>query len=258
MDNREYLKKVVTELSKPLKYKWKIQGYNKDKTKAMCVAYIDARDVTHRLNEVCEYGWHREHFMLGTDIYSRVGVVLPDGSIQWRADAGESDNDFQKTKTASSDSFKRAAKEFGLGLFLYDLDIINLPVVKQGNYNNIVDSNGNKVWDLTKYINDEYNSKKPSPKPPVAKKETSKPKATPVAKVESKPEKGGAIQPNPSFEQTPEEARKAKAKAAFDKLDQAKVLKHLIKSGHKFTSAHDFINATGIDEVMKVYTELTS
>lgn len=160
MTNEEYLKSAIHELSKPLAYKWKLQSYTKAKDKAMCVAFIDARDVTKRLNEICVYGWHRDHFILGIDVYCKVGLTMPDGSIIWRADAGESENDTERGKTAASDSFKRAAKEFGIGLFLYDLDIVRLPVKKDGDYHNIVDEQGNKVWDLTKYINEEYGKKK--------------------------------------------------------------------------------------------------
>lgn len=173
MTNEEYLKKVLGELSKPLDYKWKLQSYTKDKSKAMCVAYIDARDVTQRLNEVCVYGWHRDHFVIGTDVYCRVGLIMPDGSVIWRADAGESNNDTEKTKTAASDSFKRAAKEFGVGLFLYDLDIVKLPTKQDGNYYNVVDDKGNKVWDLTKHINGLL--KKGTETPPPTPEKTPKP-----------------------------------------------------------------------------------
>lgn len=178
MTNEEYLKSVIHELSRPLTYKWKLQSYTKAKDKAMCVAFIDARDVTKRLNEICVYGWHRDHFILGIDVYCKVGLTMPDGSIIWRADAGESENDTERGKTAASDSFKRAAKEFGIGLFLYDLDIVRLPVKKEGDYHNIVDEQGNKVWDLTKYINEEYGKKKTT-----TPQNTPKPKETPKTKL---------------------------------------------------------------------------
>ena len=40
-------------LTKKLPYKWKIQSFNKDKTKASCVAYIDSRDAQNLLDDVC-------------------------------------------------------------------------------------------------------------------------------------------------------------------------------------------------------------
>jgi hypothetical protein len=176
MNNNEYLKKVITSLSQPLEYKWKLQSYTKDKSKAMCVAYIDARIVIQRLNEVCEYGWHREHFALGNDKYCRLGVIMPDGSVVWRSDVGDSDNETETSKTAASDSFKRAAVQFGLGLFLYDLDIVKLPTKQSGNYYDVVDDKGNKIWDLTDHINKMLKSPKkgkteePKKSEPVEKK----------------------------------------------------------------------------------------
>ena len=165
-ENKEYLKKVITSLSQPLEYKWKLQSYTKDKSKAMCVAYIDARMVINRLNEVCEYGWHRDHFNIGDDTYCKLGVVMPDGSVIWRSDVGESENTTERAKTSASDSFKRAAVQYGLGLFLYDLDIVKLPTKQQGtsSYYDVVDDKGNKVWDLTAHINGLKNKVKTPPK----------------------------------------------------------------------------------------------
>lgn len=286
MTNEEYLKYVVGELSKPIPYKWKLQGYNKAKTKAMCVAYIDARLVTNKLNEVCTYGWHRQHQVLNNDVYCSVGLVMPDASIQWRSDAGESDNDFEKTKTAASDSFKRAAKEFGIGLFLYDLDIINLPVKQDGNYYNVVKPNGEKVWDLTKYINEEYlPAQTAANKAPQATQTAKATKATPAkekaaetqpkqaeaakpTKAETKQadpkaklaDKDGNLQPNTAaVESTPDAERKEKAKAYFKKLtDEATALKFLIKEKgiRSFAKVGDFVDGTDTEEVLKVYKEL--
>src|SRR5687768_5525683 len=115
MTNEEYLQQVIKSLSQPLEYKWKVQSFTKTKDKAMCVAYIDARMVIQKLNEVCTYGWHRNHFAIGNDTYCNLGLIMPDGSVVWRADVGESENDTERAKTSASDSFKRAAVQFGLG-----------------------------------------------------------------------------------------------------------------------------------------------
>lgn len=183
METKEYLTNLIAKLSQPLPYKWKVQSFTKDKSKAICVAYIDARDVISRLNEVCEYGWHRDHFALGNDVYCRLGVTMPDGTIIWRSDAGDSDNETERAKTAASDSFKRAAVQFGVGLFLYDLDIVTLPAKANGNYTDVVDSTGKKIWDLTAHINGMKNTP-PSPKKPKneKKEEPKKEELTPSHK----------------------------------------------------------------------------
>ena len=43
----------LEKLKQEIPFKWKIQSFNKDKTKASNVAYIDARDVMNVLDEVC-------------------------------------------------------------------------------------------------------------------------------------------------------------------------------------------------------------
>lgn len=153
--NNEYLKEILASLSTPIPYKWRVQSFSKFKPQATCVAYIDARDAMQRLDDVCVYGWQRRHVEIKGHIYCEVGIVMPDGSVLWRMDCGTESNT-EAEKGESSDSFKRACVNFGVGRFLYDLDIVYLPADAKkegGNYPSVVDSNGKKVWDLTKHIN---------------------------------------------------------------------------------------------------------
>lgn len=153
--NDEYLKTILSALSEPMQYKWRVQSFSKFKPQATCVAYIDARDAMQRLDDVCVHGWHRRHVEIKGHIYCEVGIVMPDGSVLWRMDCGTESNT-EAEKGESSDSFKRACVNFGVGRFLYDLDIVYLPADAKkegGNYPSVVDSNGKKVWDLTKHIN---------------------------------------------------------------------------------------------------------
>jgi len=153
--NDEYLKTILSALSEPIQYKWRVQSFSKFKPQATCVAYIDARDAMQRLDDVCAYGWQRRHVEIKGHIYCEVGIVMPDGSVLWRMDCGTESNT-EAEKGESSDSFKRACVNFGVGRFLYDLDIVYLPADAKkegGNYPSVVDSNGKKVWDLTKHIN---------------------------------------------------------------------------------------------------------
>lgn len=153
--NDEYIKKILLALSEPMQYKWRVQSFSKNKPQATCVAYIDARDAMQRLDDVCVYGWQRRHIEIKGHIYCEVGIVMPDGSVLWRMDCGTESNT-EAEKGESSDSFKRACVNFGVGRFLYDLDIVYLPADAKkegGNYPSVVDSNGKKVWDLTKHIN---------------------------------------------------------------------------------------------------------
>lgn len=152
---RDYLQSILSALSEPMPYKWRVQSFSKNKPLATCVAYIDARDAMARLDAVCVYGWHRRHIEVKGRIYCEVGIVMPDCSVLWRSDCGTESNT-EAEKGESSDSFKRACVNFGIGRFLYDLDMVYLPADAKkegGNYPSVVDDNGKKVWDLTKHIN---------------------------------------------------------------------------------------------------------
>jgi hypothetical protein len=114
-----------------------------------------------RLDEVCHYGWHRKHEELKGRIYAGIGIVLPSGSTMWRWDCGTESNT-EAEKGESSDSFKRAAVNYGVGRFLYDLKIQYVDANEKktkDNYPYVVDSNKNKVWDITKHINGGSQSK---------------------------------------------------------------------------------------------------
>ena len=79
---------------------------------------------------------------------------MPDGAVMWRMDCG-TESSTEKEKGESSDSFKRASVNWGVGRFLYDLDIIRLPANElktSNNYPHVVNDFGKKVWDLTKHI----------------------------------------------------------------------------------------------------------
>jgi len=175
MDNKDYLRKILPLLAKQMPYKWRVQSFSKQKPQATCVAYIDARDVMDRLDDVCEYGWERLHTEFKGHLYSGVAIVMPDGTKLTRWDCGvESNTDAEKGE--ASDSFKRAAVNWGIGRFLYDMGMQYIPAneVKNGNnYPYCVDANGKKIYDLTKHINELLSSGKSSNQQP--KVDTKKP-----------------------------------------------------------------------------------
>ena len=165
MENKEFLQSLLMELKKPIPHQWRVQSYSKKKPVATVMAYIDARDCMDALDAYAVYGWHREHYVVDGKVYCKVGIVMPDGSIMWRSDCGvESQADAEKGQ--SSDSFKRACVNFGIGRFLYDLGVeyvtTNEPKT-QSNYPYCIDEAGKQIWDLTKYVNDRHKSTAPKP-----------------------------------------------------------------------------------------------
>jgi len=148
------MKELINKLSKPVSYQWRVQSRSKDKSKAICTAYIDARDVMKVLDEHCE--WEVQYKELAGFLFAGIGIKL-DGQVMWRWDCGQRIEDNpqdqmyeQAGKSAASDAFKRAAVMWGVGRFLYDMETVTLPCDQ---YGNPVDSSGKRIWDLTRHIN---------------------------------------------------------------------------------------------------------
>ena len=97
---------------------WKPETFNKEKTKALIVAYIDARAVMDRLDEVIGVGnWNDEYEVIYADKGNfSVKCKLTIFGVS-KEDVGEGDT----TKGAFSDALKRAAVKFGIGRHLYSL-----------------------------------------------------------------------------------------------------------------------------------------
>lgn len=100
---------------------WRAQTVSKDGTKALALAYIDARDVMERLDEVCgPANWQCKYSHADKKTICDLGICTDNGWV-WKAD-GAGDSDIEAEKGALSDAFKRAAVRWGIGRYLYDLD----------------------------------------------------------------------------------------------------------------------------------------
>jgi hypothetical protein len=145
----------LNELKKEIPCKWVISSITRNKDKAMSVPYIDARDVMDLLDEVVGVGnWQNEFYSQGVNTFCKIGIKTNNEWI-WKSDTGAiSENE---PKSLASDSFKRAAVQWGVGRFLYKIDRIWL------NYSDSVkkclDENGKPIYDLTEYCNNLYKSK---------------------------------------------------------------------------------------------------
>jgi len=94
-------------------------------SKGIGLAYIDARDVMKRLDDVCGDYWQVDYPFDGC---CRIGIKIDDEWI-WRANgAGETDVEGEKGKF--SDAFKRAAVLWGVGRYLYYLPNVWTPLSK--------------------------------------------------------------------------------------------------------------------------------
>lgn len=100
---------------------WRAQTLSKAGDKALALAYIDARDVMRRLDEVCgPENWedHYEETARGR-VIATIRIRIGDGWVSKSDGAG--DTAVEAEKGGISDAFKRAAVKWGIGRYLYDL-----------------------------------------------------------------------------------------------------------------------------------------
>ena len=137
-------------------------SYNDPKTKqdpksAIALAYIDARDVMERLDEVFGMNWSCKYSHAETKTICEISVLI-DGVWITRAN-GAGDSDIEAEKGAISDAFKRAGVMFGIGRYLYDLPnewvavdkykkFINKPKLPTGFYPIITDKQAAKYVEM--------------------------------------------------------------------------------------------------------------
>ncbi|GAA5511988.1 single-stranded DNA-binding protein DdrA [Deinococcus carri] len=101
---------------------WKPQAFTKDRTRALLLAYVDARAVQDRLDAICPDGWSFELEVIQGAANPTVKGRLTVLGVT-REDIGEAggDGEYATLKAASSDALKRCAVQFGIGRYLYDL-----------------------------------------------------------------------------------------------------------------------------------------
>lgn len=151
----------LEDLKQPIPHKWKIQSFNRDKTKGSCVAYIDARDAMDLLDKVCgPENWQDKFEVVGERFVCGIGI-RPDKEWIWKFDTGVK-AEREAEKSEFSDAFKRAGVKWGIGRFLYDLKVRWIDCKPEGNTAYPIDGNGNRIYDLTEFF--EANPRQPATK----------------------------------------------------------------------------------------------
>lgn len=100
---------------------WRPGRVNKDKTKAMALAYLDARAVMDRLDEVCGPERWQDTYVVGPQggLICRLSIRV-NGEWVTKEDGAEN-TDVEAVKGGLSDALKRAAVKWGIGRYLYSL-----------------------------------------------------------------------------------------------------------------------------------------
>lgn len=99
---------------------WRVGSTNGDKTSGLALAYLTARHVMERLDQVCgPENWQDRYEFHGARTICYLSIRI-DGEWVTKAD-GAGDSDVEAEKGAISDALKRAAVKWGIGRYLYDL-----------------------------------------------------------------------------------------------------------------------------------------
>ena len=100
---------------------WRAGSTTKDKTRAMALAYLDARAIMERLDDVAGIeNWQVKHTVEGDAFLCGIGIRIQ-GEWVWRWD-GSGPTEFEPQKGGISGALKRAAAVWGIGRYLYKLD----------------------------------------------------------------------------------------------------------------------------------------
>ena len=124
LTERERIYKALKRPFPENKISWRAGATNAKKnggvaTKCIALAYIDARDVMNRFDEVLGMDWQCKYSHAEGKTICDIGIYV-EGEWIWRA-GGAGDTDMEAEKGAISDAFKRAAVLFGVGRYLYEL-----------------------------------------------------------------------------------------------------------------------------------------
>lgn len=114
---------LLTQLKNPFApkfLKWRVGATNKDKTKGIALAYLDAREVMKRLDDVCGPDrWQSRLTRTGEGFTCEIGIKFDDEWV-WKSNSA-GDTKVEPIKGGASDAFKRAAAVWGVGRYLYYL-----------------------------------------------------------------------------------------------------------------------------------------
>ena len=123
LDHEEIIKRLREPFSSK-DVEWKIQVTTQDKARGMAVAYLDARAVQKRLDDIVgPFNW-KNVYSLWHDNSQICGISIFNAERnEWvtKFDGAEN-SDIEPIKGGLSDSFKRAATAWGIGRYLYEMD----------------------------------------------------------------------------------------------------------------------------------------
>jgi hypothetical protein len=216
---------------------WRIGSTNKEKTKGMALAYIDARDVQDRFDQVMGLDWQVRHpWAAGTKLACEIGLRI-NGEWLWRGD-GAGDSDVEAEKGAFSDSFKRAAVRWGVGRYLYDVQSPWVVIEPMGRSFKIAESEKAKLRACL-----------PKPGAPARQPAAAEPSPEPRHSASASEVRSIAARMPPHPEEPPEVSQeRAASRKQWDEANAAYIrINNALKAADSLTVVQDIVKVNATD-----------
>ena len=122
------------QLEKPFlddELEFRVGATNSDKTKGLALAYIQARAIQNRLDEVVGIeNWRVSYKEINGGFLAKLELKI---NNEWVAkEDGANVTDYEAIKGGISSAFKRAASVWGIGRYLYEIESQWLPIEQKG------------------------------------------------------------------------------------------------------------------------------
>ena len=125
-------KEISQRLAAPFKASeidWLVQALSEENMQGLAIPYIQSRAIQNRLDEVLTPAGWRNEFILWHPNSQLCNILLrivyEDGTAEWVGKSdGSGNSDIEPIKGELSDAMKRAAVQWGIGRFLYQMGSI--------------------------------------------------------------------------------------------------------------------------------------
>ena len=149
--NEQELTKRLTAPFEAQDVEWRIQQTTQDKSRGLAVAFLTSRAIQKRLDEtVGPFHWKTEFspwHQIGNGSQLCALSIYDEERKEWvtKTDGAEN-SDIEPVKGGLSDSFKRAAVQWGIGRYLYSMGALWVDVEQRGK-NCYITESGRKTLD---------------------------------------------------------------------------------------------------------------
>ena len=128
------IKNLKKDLEKPFnenELEFRVGATNFDKTKGLALAYVQARSIQNRLDEVLGIeNWRVSYTEINGGFIATLEIRI---NNEWIGKQDGSENtDYEAIKGGISSAFKRAASVWGIGRYLYEVETQWYPIELRG------------------------------------------------------------------------------------------------------------------------------